>query len=76
MEEVIKKTKKEILKAIENDALNMDGEILEELKELEEARFSDLNTLSRDCLIEEILRKIKIIEDIAKSMYIKYESLK
>lgn len=62
----MEKTKEEILKAIENDALNMGGDILEELKELEEARFSDLNKLSRDCLIE----------DIAKSMYIKYESLK
>ncbi|MDR2067105.1 MAG: hypothetical protein LBP57_04665 [Endomicrobium sp.] len=72
----MKKTKEEILKSIETDALNMDGEIIQELEELEEARYSDLNMLSRHCLIEEILRKIKIIEDMVKSMYIKYESLK
>jgi hypothetical protein len=47
----MEKTKEEILKAIENDALKMDGEILQELEELEEARYSDLNRLSRDCLI-------------------------
>jgi hypothetical protein len=49
----------------------MDGKILGELKGLEELRFFGHNDLIRDCLIEEILRKIKIIEYIAGSMYIK-----